>query len=170
MAASRRFADAVIGEGNGLCGVLAAYPWCGHQFLDPRVGSTRVHVLMGDADEWCSAMQAQAHCHAIRIAGGSSTMRLIGGAQHSFDRGTAIADVPDAKVSPNAPIAFIADDGAFIHPLESTPNPELVDRDLMVYALKAGFGRTGARIGSNSAAEAALFREDMLNFWRSCLI
>ena len=53
-AATRRFADAVVGKGRGLIGILAAYPWCGHQFLDPRVGTTEVRVLMGDADEWCS--------------------------------------------------------------------------------------------------------------------
>jgi dienelactone hydrolase len=168
-AANRRFADAIIGEGNGLCGVLAAYPWCGHQFLDPRVGGTRVHVLMGDRDEWCSPMQAQAHCQSIRAAGDNATMRLVGGAQHSFDRGTAIEDVPEARVSPGAPIAFIADDGAFIHPLHSTADAALVDRDLMVYALKSGYGQTGARIGSNSAAEPTLFRQDMLSFWRSVM-
>ncbi len=31
-AATRRFADAVVGKGTGLKGVLAAYPWSGHQF------------------------------------------------------------------------------------------------------------------------------------------
>ena len=40
-AATRRFADAVIGKTAGLHGVLAAYPWSGHQFCDPRVGATR---------------------------------------------------------------------------------------------------------------------------------
>lgn len=164
-AATRRFADAVVGPGHGLCGVLAAYPWCGQQFLDPQVGDARVHVLMGDADEWCSPMQAQAHVHAIRVAGGSATMRLVGKAQHSFDRGTAVVDIPEARISPAAPIAFIADDGAFLHPLEDTPDPKLVDRDLMVYALKTGFGRVGARIGS-AEGEAELFREDMVRFWQ----
>lgn len=169
-AAHRRFANAVVGADKGLCGVLAAYPWCGHQFLDAKVGRTRVHVLMGDADEWCSAMQAQAHVHAIRTAGGSATMRLVGGAQHSFDRGTAVSEVAEARVSPGAPIAFLADDGAFLHPLGTDPDPDLVDRDLMVYALKAGYGRTGARIGSNSAGEATLFREDMLAFWQTLFL
>jgi len=34
-AATRRFADAVVGAGAGFRSVLAAYPWSGHQFLDP---------------------------------------------------------------------------------------------------------------------------------------
>jgi hypothetical protein len=110
-------------------------------------------------------MQAQAHCQAIRASGGQATMRLFARAQHSFDRGTAVVEIPEARIAPAAPIAFIADDGAFVHPLEDAPNPELVDRDLFVYGLKAGYGRTGARIGS-AEGEAELFRDDMLRFWR----
>ena len=45
-------------------------------------------------------MQVQGHMQAIRMAGGQATMRLFGGAHHSFDRGTPIAHVPDASVSP----------------------------------------------------------------------
>ena len=168
MAATRRFADAVVGENQGLRAVLAAYPWCGHQFLDPHVGDTRVHVSIGDRDEWCSPMQVQAYCHTVRLCGGEASLRLVGGAQHSFDRGTEIEEIDEAKVSPAAPTAYIADDGAFLHPLKDEPDPELTDRDLMVYALKAGYGRTGAKIGSHDG-EAELFREDMLAFWRSAL-
>ncbi|MEM7015958.1 MAG: prolyl oligopeptidase family serine peptidase [Pseudomonadota bacterium] len=169
MAATRCFADAVIGTDNELCGVLAAYPWSGHQFLDPKIGATRLHVLMGDADEWCSPMQAQAHCQTIRAVGGAATMRLVGKAHHSFDRGTALINVAEAKVSPSAPIAFLADNGAFIHPLESEPDPALVDRDIMVYALKNGYGQTGARLGSHNQGEADLFRDDMMTFWRDVM-
>jgi hypothetical protein len=92
-------------------------------------------------------------------------MRLFAGAQHSFDRGTGIVTVPEAAVSPAAPTAYLADDGAFIHPIEGTPNPALVDRDLMVYGLKAGYGRKGARIGSRDGDDTA-FRDDMVAFWR----
>ena len=167
-AATRRFADAVIGKGAGLRGVLAAYPWSGHQFLDPKVGATSVRALMGDADEWCSPMQVQGHCQAIRLTGGDATMRLIAGAHHSFDRGTEITDIPNASVSPAAPTAYIADNGALIHPTRAQPDPALVDRDLMVYALKAGYGRKGAKIGSHPG-EAELFKEDMLTFWTRLL-
>lgn len=168
-AATRRFADAVIEPSLGLKGVLAAYPWSGHQFLNPRVGDTDVRVLMGDADEWCSPMQVQGHCQAMRLTGGRVSMRLIGGAQHSFDRGTPVTNIPDASVSPAAPTAYLADDGAFIHPLESQANPRLTDRDVMVYALKAGYGRRGARLGSRDG-EAALFSKDMVAFWQRVLV
>jgi dienelactone hydrolase len=164
-AATRRFAYAVIGRDSGLNAVLAAYPWSGHQFCDPDVGSTVVRVLMGDADEWCSPMQVQGHCQAIRLCGGDVSMRLIAGAHHSFDRGTGITDVADASVSPAAPTAYLADDGAFIHPTADAPGADLGDRDLMVYALKAGYGRKGAKIGSR-AGDGELFKADMLAFWQ----
>jgi dienelactone hydrolase len=168
MAATRRLADAVVGADAGLKAVLAAYPWSGHQFLDPRVGHADIRVVMGDADEWCSPMQVQGHCQAIRLAGGKVAMRLIGGAQHSFDRGTAIVNVAEASVSPAAPTVYLDDSGAFIHPLRDVADSQLTDRDLMIYALKAGYGRKGARIGSRDG-ESELFREDMLAFWQRTL-
>ena len=74
----------------------------------------------------------------------------------------------EAVVSPAAPTTYVADDGAVIHPLADAPDASLVDRDVMVYALKAGFGKKGARIGSR-AGEAELFREDMISFWQRVL-
>ncbi len=167
-AATRRFADAVVGTGKGLNAVLPAYPWSGHQFLDPSVGATRVRVLMGDADEWCSPMQVQGHLQAIRLVGGDATLRLFKGAHHSFDRGSDVINIPEASVSPAAPTTYLADNGAFIHPLEDAPNPDLMDRDVMVYSVKAGYGRKGAHLGSHPG-EAEAFRADMIAFWRRAL-
>ncbi|HJU29908.1 MAG TPA: prolyl oligopeptidase family serine peptidase [Hyphomicrobiaceae bacterium] len=168
-AATRRLADAVVGAGEGLRSVLAAYPWSGHQFLDPSVGRTEIRVLMGDRDDWCSPMQVQGHVQAIRLAGGTATMRLFAGVSHSFDRGTPIQRIADAAVSPAAPTAYVANDGAFIHPLHDAPDPALKDRDLMVYGLKAGYGMKGATIGTRGE-EAGLFRTDMIAFWRRTLL
>jgi hypothetical protein len=113
-------------------------------------------------------MQVQGHCQAIRLAGGTIAMRLISGAQHSFDRGTEIADVAEASVSPAAPTIYLANDGGFIHPLGDVSDSKLTDRDLMIYALKAGYGRKGAKIGSRDG-DAELFKADMLAFWRRTL-
>lgn len=168
MAATRRLADAVVGPGIGLRAVYAAYPWCGQQFVSPSVGATEVGAIIGDADEWCSPMQVQGHMQAIRLSGGTASLRIVGGAQHSFDRGAPIVDVAAASVAPAAPTAYLADDGAFIHPLRDEPDPALMDRDLMVYGLKAGFGRKGAKIGGR-AGDAELFRIDMIAFWRRAL-
>ena len=73
-------------------------------------------------DEWCSPMQVQGHCQAIRLAGGKVAMRLI--ARRRTTASTAAptsSDIADASVSPAAPTIYIADDGAFIHPLSDAP-------------------------------------------------
>ncbi|MGZ6008926.1 MAG: hypothetical protein ACXWLO_06550 [Rhizomicrobium sp.] len=44
----------------------------------------------------------------------------------------------------------------------------LTDRDLMVYAVKSGYGIRGAKIGSASGQPAS-FRNVMVRFWRSVL-
>lgn len=169
MAATRAVADHVLGQGKGLAAVLPAYPWSGHQFLDPRVGVTRVHVLMGDRDEWCSPMQVQGHLQAIRLTGGKATMRLFGGAHHSFDRGTPIVHIPEASVSPGAPISYVAADGAFVHPLTGEADPGLTDRDMAIYGIKAGYGKKGAHIGSQGD-DSTNFRRDMVAFWKNALM
>jgi hypothetical protein len=101
---------------------------------------------------------------AIRLRGGDATVRIVAGASHSFDRETPVEPIADAAVSPHAPNVYIADDGAMIDPFTGKSDPELVDRDLFVRALKAGYGRRGAHIGG-SRELAALFRADMLKFW-----
>ena len=163
-AATRRFADAVVGQDRALKGVLAAYPWSGHQFLDPGVGDTEIRVLMGDRDDWCSPAQVQSHMQAIRLTGGSVSMLLLSSAGHGFDRGPPFEDIPEAVVSVAAPTTFMADDGAMIHPLQDQPDASLVERDIMVYALKAGFGNYGATVGGTSE-EAEIFRNEMVGFW-----
>ncbi|MCY4510402.1 MAG: dienelactone hydrolase family protein, partial [Acidobacteria bacterium] len=147
-----------------LAGVYAAYPWSGQQFLDPDVGTTRVRAIIGDRDDWCSPVQVQAHIHAIRAAGGDATVRIVPGANHSFDRTTPLEHIPEASVTPGAPTIYIADDGAFILPTSDEPDPELVDRDGFLYAIEAGFGVRGAHISGNPDL-VPVFYEDMMSFW-----
>ena len=147
-----------------LIGVYAAYPWSGQQFLNPSVGSTRIRAIIGDRDDWCSPMQVQAHIHAIRVAGGDATVRIVAGAPHSFDRTGPTEHMPDASVTPAAPTFYIADDGAFILPTSDEPDPELVDRDGFMYAIKADFGVRGASIAGRPDL-VPLFFEDMITFW-----
>ncbi len=148
--------------------VLAAYPWCGHQPLDPDVGTTHVRVLVGEQDDWVSPQQAQGLVQAMRLRGADATIRIVAGAQHSFDRHEPLQHIEDAAVSPHAPTAYLADDGAFIHPTTGKSDAALMDRDLAVYALKAGFGRKGATIGTEGD-QAALFHNDMITFFERAL-
>ncbi len=167
-AAMRRFCGPVLGGSPRLHAVYAAYPWCGHQFRDPDVGDTVVRAVIGDRDDWCLPAQVQGYIHAIRLRGGRATLKIFGGAGHSFDRGTAIETLADAAVSPDSPITYVADDGAMVHPLTDQPDPKRVDYDTFVYALQAGYGRRGAKIGSQGD-DAALFRADMIGFWTEVL-
>jgi hypothetical protein len=81
-------------------------------------------------------------------------------------------DVPSANplnyfdaVSNAAHLSGLSIDGKL---LADAADSKLTDRDLMVYALKAGYGRKGAKIGSR-AGESELFRADMLAFWQRTL-
>lgn len=168
-AVTRRFCEAVHGPALTVRAVLAAYPWCGHQFLDPRVGATEVRVVIGDQDDWVSPQQAQGYVQSLRLSGANASIRIVAGAEHSFDRLEPLQDIRDASVSPAAPTGYLADDGAMIHPTTGTPDPGLTDRDLAVYALKAGYGVRGATIGSQGD-QATLFREEMTGFFRRTLL
>lgn len=168
-AATRRFCETVHDRSIAPRAVLAAYPWCGHQFLDPGVGATEVRVLIGDQDDWVSPQQAQGYVQALRLAGATASIRIVAGAEHSFDREEAIQHIPEASVSPAAPTGYVDPSGAFVHPTLGKADPKLTDRDLAVYALKAGYGVRGATIGSQGN-QPALFRAEMTEFFRRTLL
>ena len=168
-AVTRRFCEAVHDRSLSVRAVLAAYPWSGHQFLDPDVGTTEVRAIVGDQDDWVSPQQVQGHVQAIRLRGGRASGRIVAGAEHSFDRDEPLQRFEDAAVSPGAPTTYVADDGAFIHPATGEADAKLVDRDLAVYALKAGYGVRGATLGSQGQ-QAALFRDEMTGFFQRTLL
>ncbi|MFM8793356.1 MAG: dienelactone hydrolase family protein [Acidimicrobiales bacterium] len=163
----RVFADAVVGN-LSLAGTYAAYPWCGQQFLQPRVGRTVVRAIAGERDEWLSVAGVQAQVHAINLAGGTATVRVVAGAHHSFDRLEEVHMIAEARVSPNAPIEYVADDGSMIDPVSGVPDPARTDIDQFRYAVAAGFGQKGARMGGGPGLPE-LFDEDMLSFHRGVL-
>jgi dienelactone hydrolase len=168
-AVMRPLRERALGAALRVRAVLAAYPWAGHQFLDPDTGGAEVRVLIGDRDDWVSPQQAQGYVQAMRLRGASASIRIVPGAAHSFDRGEPMRKIPEASVSPAAPTTYVADDGAFLHPTSDTPDPALVDRDVAVYALKSGYGVRGASLGSDGD-QAALFRDDMVAFFRRTLL
>lgn len=164
-ASVRLLADAVVGD-LSFAGVYAAYPWCGQQFLSPQVGRTAVRAIMGDQDEWGSVAIAQTQIHAIAVAGGAASMRIVAGAHHSFDRYEDVHLIDEARVSPNAPVEYIADNGAMIDPTTGVADVSRRDIDQFRYAVTAGFGQKGARMGGGSGLPE-LFDEDMLAFHRN---
>lgn len=144
--------------------VYSVYPWCGHQFLNPKIGNVRVRIVIGEQDDWCSPQQAQGYAQAIRLAGGDVSFRLFEDAEHSFDRQPPIEAAPDAAVAPHAPTIYISDTGAMIHPVTGLEDTNATDRDMMLYGLKAGFGVTGASLGGQGN-QPTLFKQDMCKFW-----
>ena len=159
----RRFADPIVGEGVGLAGVYAVYPWCGHQFADPTVGATRMRAIVGEQDDWVSVQQVQAQVQAIQVGGGDASIRIVAGAAHSFDRLEALYEIPEASVTPGAPTVYVDDDGSMIDPGTGQADPGITDRDMFLAAIDAGFGRWGAHIGS-VGDQPDVFRADMLAF------
>ncbi|MEM7100515.1 MAG: prolyl oligopeptidase family serine peptidase [Pseudomonadota bacterium] len=150
-----------------IIGAYAAYPWCGQQFLNPNVGKTKVRSIVGDQDEWCLPQQIQGHMQALKMCGCDASWRIVPGAHHSFDRLTPVELIEDASVSPASPTIFIDDDGSSVHPVEGSMPPETSERDLMLYGIKAGYGKRGARLGTD-ADFADVFHADMMNFWQTC--
>lgn len=167
MAAMRPFVRAVAGD-VALRGAYAAYPWCGQQFLTPDTGDTAVRAIIGDRDEWCSVMAVQAQVRAIALCGGRASVRIVPGAHHSFDRHEPVHRIDEARVSPAAPIEYLADDGSMIDPTTGEADPDRADIDQFRYAVAAGFGQRGAAMGSR-AGQPELFVEDMLDFHRTVL-
>lgn len=151
--------------GVSLHAVYAAYPWCGQQFERPDVGETIVRAVIGDRDEWCLPQQVQAHMHAMRLTGCDASFRLFPGAHHSFDRDTPIELIEDGVVAPGAPTIYMRSDGAAVHPATGVADPDLSEREAMIYALKAGYARRGVRIGTEEDF-AQQFHDDMMAFWR----
>ena len=152
-----------------LKGLYAAYPWCGMQFQNPLVGSTRVRAIIGDKDEWCLPQQVQAQMHAMRLCGADATCQIVAGAHHSFDRDTGLEKIHDASVAPGAPTIYVQDDGACVHPQTGQASPDYTERELMLYGIKAGYGVRGAHIGSQGD-QAQQFNVDMMAFWSATLM
>ena len=163
IASCRRFADPILGPDAGLAATYAVYPWCGHQFLDPSVGRTRVRAIIGERDEWCSVQEAQGQINAMRASGADASIRIVEAALHSFDRLEKPNRLDDAAIAPNAPTVMLTDDGAMIDPITSDPNADLTDRDVFVAAARRGWGVKGASIGG-VGDEPDIFQADMLAF------
>ncbi|MEL7217728.1 MAG: dienelactone hydrolase family protein, partial [Pseudomonadota bacterium] len=113
-AAMKAMKSRILENGEALRSVYAVYPWGGQQFLNPDIGDTRMRIVIGEQDNWCSPQQMQGYAQAIRLAGGDVSFRMFQNAHHSFDRRQGLEEFPDASVAPHAPTVYIDDRGAFI--------------------------------------------------------
>ena len=164
VAACRNFAAAVLPDGPRLAAAYAAYPWCGQQFLNPDLGGTRLRAIIGERDEWCSVQEVQSQIAAMRAAGSEASIRIVSGAHHSFDRLEPVTFMEEARVCPNMPTTYLADDGAMIDPTVGRPDASLTDLEIFMAAIARGFGQKGAHIGGQGD-QPEVFVADMLAFY-----
>ncbi len=167
MASMRSFADPMVGPHRGLAGTYAVYPWCGHQFVVPDVGTTRVRAIVGDRDDWVSVQQVQSQIQAIGLTGGDASTAIIRGASHSFDRNEPLYEIPEASVAPTAPTVMLTGDGSMIDPWTAVADAGLDDRAMFLASVQ-GHGVRGAAIGGTDE-QADLFRADMAAFHAAVL-
>ena len=89
---------------------------------------------------------------------------IVAGAHHGFDRFSPVEVASEASVARGAPTIYIKENGVYMHPILGETGGETNERDLMLYAIKAGYGNQGARIGSSEGL-ADVFYQDMMKFW-----
>lgn len=168
-AAMRTLADPAVGEERGFRAVYGAYPWCGAQFRRPRVGSTHVRIIIGSHDDWVSPVKCQAWAHAIHVGGGHSSLRLVPGAHHAFDRDDAgVQELPEALTATRFPIWYIDDRGGFRDYREGLYHRSRSDAERQRRVEASGLAARGAHYGGSEAL-ARLLRADMLRFFRRTL-
>ncbi|HJP16037.1 MAG TPA: dienelactone hydrolase family protein [Acidimicrobiales bacterium] len=167
-AITRKFADPIIGDQQGLKAAYAVYPWAGHQFASPNIGKTNLRSIIGELDDWVSVKQVEEQISSILATNANASLRIIPEAHHSFDRREDVYEVPEAKVAPKAPTIMITDDGLMIHPETGQPSKEMTDFDAFVFALKSGFGKTGAHMGGIKN-QPEIFSADMIDFFKENL-
>ena len=92
----------------------------------------------------------------------------IDGTVPGFDRDTPVEMIEEVAVAPGAPTVYIREDGALMQPLGQKADPDLSERDVMVYAIKSGHGRRRARMG-REGDQARQFRADMIGFWEAVM-
>ena len=128
-----------------------------------------MRAIIGDRDEWCSVQQVQAQIHAMRVAGGDATLRIVAGAAHSFDRLEPVSVVEEALVSPAAPTVLLADDGAMIDAYSGRARRGSVRRRRLSRRGRRRIRQEGERAFGGEPGQPELFGADMLAFHLSAL-
>jgi len=168
-AAMRTLADPAIGGERGFRAVYGAYPWCGAQFRRPRVGSTHVRIIIGSHDDWASPVKCQAWDHAISLAGGRSSLRMVPGAHHAFDRhDEGVRELPEALTATRYPIWYIDERGGFRDYRQGLYHRGRRDAERQRRVEASGLAERGAHYGGSEDL-ARLLRADMLRFFRRTL-
>jgi dienelactone hydrolase len=167
MAASKPFATAVLGSQKPqLKAVLAGWPWCGMQFRNATTTNTAVRLSIADLDDWTSPLQCDAWASAMRGSNPNVSLRLFENAYHGFGYEAPLAEFPQAITALNAPIVYVADDGAYLDWYTNEPIRNVDDS----YWTRRGhpWVQHGVRVGTRGS-QSKDFTDDMLRFFQANL-
>jgi dienelactone hydrolase len=147
--------------------VLAGWPWCGYQFLEPNTGNTQVRILGADQDTWASVVQAQGYFNAISARNPGASMRIFRDAKHGFGYGTTARDFPEAMTALLAPIVYFNEHGIALDPWSREPMPGADDHGLR--KMLAKYITRGVSIGTQGS-QMQDFISDFTGFFRANLL
>ena len=161
-AAARPLAEVALGPGRALRAVLAGWPWCGYQFVDPQTAPTAVRFVVADSDNWVSPVQCQAYFTAMRPRNPAVTFRLVRDASHGFGYGGPLREIPRALHALNAPIVYFDARGVPQNPWTGDAMPGADDRAL-AEAMRGFLGR-GVRVRTKNE-QMPDFVRDLVGFF-----
>ena len=165
-AAIRPIAEAALGPGRGLRAVLAGWPWCGFQFVDPQTAPTVVRFVVGDMDNWVSPIQCQAYFSAMRPLNPAASFRLVRGASHGFGYATPLREIPQAIHALNGPITYFDSRGVAQNAWTGEPMPDA--DDIAIGKLGEPFLGRGVRAGTQGEQMQDFIR-DFVRFFTAQL-
>jgi dienelactone hydrolase len=163
LAASQQMTRAVLGEGISLKAVLAAWPYCGHQFEHAITAPTAVRFLVGDSDNQVSPVQCQGEAAAMRANNAQVSIRFFKGAHHGFGSYGPPKEVPNAVKSRNCPINYINDQGLLLDLYTGLPVPAA---DTAAYTKSLNCNERGTMTIGTKPGLPEAFVDDMIGFFK----
>ena len=161
-AAMTTLADPALGDLPHLRAVIAGWPWCGYQFVDPNIGNTALRLVAADHDNWCSVIQCQAYINAIHARNPTASLRIVKDAHHGFGYGMPEDQWPEAMKALHAPVVYFDDQGVMLDIWTGQPTSGLDDHAIV--AQLASYITRGVTVGSKEG-QMADFMQDFTQFF-----
>ena len=165
-AAMAHLATPALGKLPHLRAVLAGWPWCGFQFVNPQIGNTAMRLIAADHDNWASVVQTQAYFNAISVRGKSTSLRIVKDAHHGFGYGMPEKHWPEAMKAMHAPVVYFNDQGVMLDVWSGQPTPSLDDHAIV--SQLASYITRGVTVGSKEG-QMLDFMQDFTRFFQANL-
>jgi dienelactone hydrolase len=153
---------AAVSDAPPLRAMLAGWPWCGYQFMEPETAPTAIRFVAADSDDYVSVPQAQAYAAAMRFRNPNVSFRLVRNARHGFGYGGPLRERPEAVKALSAPVIYFDAAGTLIDPWSQQPVPDAGDREIS--RMLAPFTGKGVHVGSREG-QMADFVADLVAFF-----